>query len=146
MRYLIDTCVISELSARKPAESVRRWFGSVSDEDLYLSVVTIGELRKGIDRLSADNPRKQKLEAWFSAVRQVFSGRIIGFDERAAIAWGSLVGEAMRAGQVRPMIDAQLAATALVNGMVLVTRNERDFAHTKVKVLNPFVMTYDGDV
>ena len=76
MRYLIDTCAISELSARKPSENVRRWFASVPDEDLYLSVVTIGELRKGIDRLSGEDLLRQRLERWFSSVRAVFSGRI----------------------------------------------------------------------
>ena len=138
MRYLIDTCAISELSVRKPSEDVRRWFASVPDEDLYLSVVTIGELRKGIDRLSEDDPLRQRLESWFSSVRSVFSGRILEFDETMAIAWGKLVGESIRRGKTRPAIDAQLAATALVNGMVLVTRNERDFEHTGVQVLNPF--------
>ena len=138
MRYLIDTCAISELSARKPSEEVRRWFASVPDEDLYLSVVTIGELRKGIDRLPEDDPMRQRLERWFSSVRSVFSGRILGFDERMAIAWGKLVGESIRIGKTRPAIYAQLAATALVNGMVLVTRNEKDFEHTCVQILNPF--------
>lgn len=73
-------------------------------------------------------------------VRQVFAGRIVEFDERTALAWGALVGEAMRTGKSRPAIDAQLAATALVNGMVLVTRNEKDFAHTDVQILNPFAI------
>lgn len=138
MRYLIDTCVISELSARKPTEAVCRWFECTPDEDMYLSVVTIGELRKGIDRLSADNPLRHKLESWFQAVRQVFLGRILPFDEHMAVAWGTLVGEGIRMGKTRPAIDAQLAATALVNEMVLVTRNEKDFAHTSVRILNPF--------
>ena len=144
MRYLIDTCAISELSARKPSEDVRRWFASVPDEDLYLSVVTIGELRKGIDRLSEDDPLRQRLERWFSSVRLVFSGRILEFDERMAIAWGKLVGESIRHGKTRPAVDAQLAATALVNGMVLVTRNEKDFEHTGVQLLNPFTHTANG--
>ena len=140
MRYLIDTCVISELASRVPSESVRRWFARVPDENMYLSVVTIGELRKGIDRLSADDARRPKLERWFALVRQVFAGRIVEFDERTALAWGSLVGEAMRTGKSRPAIDAQLAATSLINGMVLVTRNEKDFAHTDVQILNPFAI------
>ena len=140
MRYLIDTCVISELASRVPSESVRRWFARVPDENMYLSVVTIGELRKGIDRLSAADARRPKLERWFALVRQVFAGRIVEFDERTALAWGSLVGEAMRTGKSRPAIDAQLAATALINGMVLVTRNEKDFAHTDVQILNPFAI------
>ena len=89
MRYLIDTCVISELASRVPSESVRRWFARVPDESMYLSVVTIGELRKGIDRLSADDARRPKLERWFALVRQVFAGRIVEFDERTALAWTS---------------------------------------------------------
>lgn len=140
MRYLIDTCVISELASRVPSEPVRRWFARVPDENMYLSVVTVGELKKGIDRLSADDARRPKLERWFVLVRQVFAGRIVEFDERTALAWGALVGEAMRTGKSRPAIDAQLAATALVNGMVLVTRNEKDFAHTGVQILNPFAI------
>ena len=138
MRYLIDTCSISELSVRKLSEEIRRWFASVPDEDLYLSVVTIGELRKGIDRLSEDAPMRQRLERWFSSVRSVFSGRILEFDERMAMAWGKIVGESIRLGKTRPAVDAQLAATALVNWMVLVTRNEKDFEYTGVQFLNPF--------
>ena len=90
------------------------------------------------DRLSEDDPLRQRLEGWFSSVRSVFAGRILEFDERIAIAWGKIVGESMRLGKPRPAVDAQLAATAFVNGMVLVTRNEKDFEHTGVQILNPY--------
>ena len=96
------------------------------------------------DRLSEDDPLRQRLEGWFSSVRSVFAGRILEFDERIAIAWGKIVGESMRLGKPRPAVDAQLAATAFVNGMVLVTRNEKDFEHTGVQILNPFSHTAEG--
>jgi len=138
MQYVIDTCVISELSARRPSEAVAQWFGSVSDEDLYLSAITIGELNKGVYKLSADDPQRERLEKWLDAVRAAFHGRILQFDDEIAMGWGQLLGESIRVGKTRPATDAQIAATALHYGMTLVTRNVRDFLHTGVNVVNPF--------
>ena len=138
MKYLIDTCVISELSVRKPSSGVVRWFSETPDGDMYLSVITIGELRKGIDRLKLDDPRRVKLEKWLAVVRTVFYGRILPFVEETAVAWGEIVGESLRTGKARPIVDAQIAATALMNGMTLVSRNAKDFSGTGVQLFNPF--------
>lgn len=138
MKYLIDTCVASESAKRLPSAAVLHWFDSVPAADVFLPSVALGELYQGISRLAADDSRRPRLAAWLENLRRVFSGRIVAFDERAAATWGRLCGEAERAGRKRPSIDAQIAATALANGMTLVTRNIDDMAGLGVPVFNPF--------
>lgn len=138
MKYLIDTCVVSESAKRTPAPAVLQWFAAVPAADVFLSAVSLGELRKGICKLAPDDSRRPRLEAWLVNLRHVFSGRIVAFDERAAMTWGRLCGETERAGRKRPSIDAQIAATALANDMTLVTRNVDDMAGLGVPIFNPF--------
>jgi len=138
MRYVIDTCVISELSARRPNIAVSQWFNSVSDGDLFLSAVTLGELNKGVFKLSADDPQRERLTMWLKAVRTAFLGRILPFDDEIAMTWGQILGDSIRIGKTRPATDAPIAATAMHYGMTLVTRNVRDFLHTGANVVNPF--------
>lgn len=138
MKYLIDTCVASESAKRMPSAAVLQWFASVPAADVFLPSVALGELCKGIARLAPDDPKRPRLVAWLANLRKVFAGRIVPFDERAAVTWGRLCGEAERAGRKRPSIDAQIAATALANGMTLVTRNVDDMAGFDVPIFNPF--------
>lgn len=138
MKYLIDTCVASESAKRQPSPEVLQWFASVPAADVFLPAVSLGELHKGISRLAPDDPRRPRLAAWLAHLQRVFSGRIVAFDERAAATWGRLCGEAERTGRKRPAIDAQIAATALANGMTLVTRNVDDMAGLGVPIFNPF--------
>lgn len=135
---IIDTCVASESAKRQPSPAVLKWFATVSSDDVFLPSVALGELHKGISRLAPDDPRRPRLAAWLANLQRVFSGRIAAFDERAATTWGRLCGEAERTGGKRSSIDAQIAATALVNDMTLVTRNVDDMAGLGVPIFNPF--------
>ena len=134
MSYLVDTNVISE--ARKPNgdANVRAWIASVRPGDLYLSVLVVGEIRRGIERLRPRDPARADLyEAWLLTLRRDYADRLIPVDAAAAETWGRL-----SVGNTVPTIDGLLAATALVHGLTLVTRNAVDFARTGVQLLNPF--------
>jgi predicted nucleic acid-binding protein len=138
VNYLIDTCVVSEFAKPKPSTRVLTWFGDVPESRVYLSVITLGEIRKGILSLS-DAAKARRLQAWLdNDLRSRFHGRLLGVDVDVAMEWGAICAEAERAGAPRPVIDALLAATARVNGLTLVTRNTADFAHIRVDVFNPW--------
>jgi predicted nucleic acid-binding protein len=132
---LLDTNVLSELRKGPRANArVRAWFAGVASEEIHLSVLVVGELRRGIERVrSRDTRQAASLERWLSRVVTDHGDRILPIDGRVAEEWGRLT--AVRAGSV---IDTLMAATALVHGLVLVTRNVRDVAWTGVPHLNPF--------
>ena len=135
MSYLIDTNVLSELRRREPHANVTQWFSERPTSTLFLSVLTLGELRKGIDAL-ADSPRKLALLDWLEAeLPMFFSGRILNIDLRVADRWGRLLAQANRP---LPAFDSLLAATALSHGLALVTRNLRDFQYADLTVLDPW--------
>jgi len=134
--YLVDTNVLSELRRREPDANVLRWMSARPATTLYLSVLTVGELRKGIEML-AESERKRALLDWLDIeLPAFFSGRILPIDEAVADRWGQLVAEAARP---LPAIDSLLAATALTHGLTLVTRNLRDFQPLNLPVLNPWL-------
>ena len=138
MKFLLDTCVISELMAKRPNQAVMQWIDSVDEDRLYLSVITIGEIRKGIAKL-ADSPRKLELQEWLSDhLLSRFSDRIVVIDTGVMLDWGQLVGNLERLGKPMPLMDSLIAATVLHGGFVLVTRNEADFECADVRMLNPF--------
>lgn len=135
MSYLIDTNVLSELRRRQPDDNVVSWMANRPSSTLYLSVLTLGELRKGIDAL-ADGERKSRLIDWLEVeLPSFFAGRILPIDARVADRWGRLMAQAKRP---LPAIDSLLAATALVHGLTLVSRNVRDFQHPDLQVLDPW--------
>jgi predicted nucleic acid-binding protein len=135
LSYLIDTNVLSELRRREPDARVVRWFAERPAGTLYLSVLTLGELRKGIDALP-ESPRKLALLDWLETdLPMFFAGRILAIDTNVADRWGRLVAQA---GRPLPAIDSLLAATALTHGLTLVTRNLRDFSHPDLTVLDPW--------
>ena len=138
MKFLLDTCVISELMARRPNQAVMQWIDSVDEDRLYLSVITIGEIRKGIAKL-ADSPRKLELREWLSDhLLSRFSDRIVVIDTGVMLDWGQLVGNLERLGKPMPLMDSLIAAIVLHGDFVLVTRNEADFESADVRMLNPF--------
>jgi predicted nucleic acid-binding protein len=138
MRYLVDTCVISELIKKSPADSVVSWIREQDELSLYLSVLTFGELEKGLSKLG-DSRRKLKLRNWVDCdLKHRFSGRILAFDYETACRWGEISGSAERIGRPMPVIDGQLAATALIHGMTFVTRNSSDVECCGVMLLNPW--------
>ena len=137
--YLLDTIVISELMKARPARSVADWIVSTPEELMHLSVITIGEIRKGIDLLDEDEPRRGALQSWLDHdLRVRFAGRLLSFDEWVAERWGQIEALAKRQRVTLPTIDAQLAATALHHGLTFVTRNTADVRLTGVPLFNPW--------
>jgi predicted nucleic acid-binding protein len=138
MKFLLDTCIISELMAKRPNQAVMQWIDSVDEDRLFLSVITIGEIRKGIAKL-ADSPQKLELQEWLSDhLLSRFSDRIVVIDTGVMSDWGQLVGNLERVGKPMPLMDSLIAATVLHGDFVLVTRNDADFASADVRMLNPF--------
>lgn len=137
MSYLLDTNVISE--ARKPAGSrnVKQWLGSVQSADLYLSVLVLGEVRQGIERLRGRDPEQASVySAWLTRLQRDYSDHVLPITLAIAEEWGRL-----NAVRPLPTVDGLLAATARVHGLTLVTRNTADLAQTGVRLLNPFLVT-----
>ena len=138
MTYLLDTCVISELAARRPAPEVVEWIQGVDPESVFLSAVTIGEIRKGIEK-ARDPGRKAALESWLHDELLIrFRSRLAVLDLGVFLEWGALVGRLEAQGTPMPAIDSLIAATALHGKFMLVTRNEEDFANAGVRLLNPW--------
>lgn len=135
MKYLVDTNVISEIrKGNRCNPGVAAWYATVVDEDLCLSVLVLGEIRKGVElRRTRDPQQAQVLEAWLDTVTEAFGERALPIEPAIADEWGRL--NAMRP---IPVIDGLLAATAKVHGLTLVTRNEADVTGLGAAVLNPF--------
>ncbi|MBK5913153.1 PIN domain-containing protein [Rhodocyclus purpureus] len=135
MSYLVDTNVLSELRRKSPDAAVVEWVAQRSPATLYLSVLTLGEIRKGIEAV-ADKARRRSLIDWLETdLPTFFSWRILPVDAAVADRWGRLVAAA---GRPLPAIDSLLAATALAHDLVLVTRNVKDFAGLPVEIFNPW--------
>jgi toxin FitB len=138
MKYLIDTCIISELVAKKPNANVLKWIDSIDPDSAYLSVITIGEIRKGIEKLP-DSQRRATLHAWLTEdLLARFSGRILPIDVEVVLVWGQLAGSLESEGKKMGAIDSLIAASALYNHCSLATRNEADFRHTGIAIVNPW--------
>lgn len=137
--YLLDTNVISELMKRRPDRRVVAWAGGTPEELLHLSVITIGEVRKGIDLLDPGDPRRAALQSWLGRdVRSRFGDRILVFDDAVAERWGQIEALARRQRVTIPTVDAQLAATALHHNLTFATRNASHVAPTGVAVIDPW--------
>ena len=135
MSFLIDTNVLSESARPRPDPAVLDWFTGVPDDDLYVSVLTLGEIRKGIEKL-AESARREKLRRWLEHdLRDWFGPRVLSIDAQVADRWGRLVAQA---GRPLPAIDSLLAATALHHDLRLVTRNVTDFEFTGLEVVDPW--------
>ena len=138
MRYLLDTCVISELVAKHPNPRVVGWVDNVDEGTIYLSALTIGEIKKGIEKLPASS-RRSTLAEWLEDGLLIrFEGRILPIDAPVALVWGKLTADLERQGRPIPAMDSLIAATALQGQLSLVTRNEADFAGCGVAVINPW--------
>lgn len=135
MSFLIDTNIISELRKGERCDAaVAAWWAGVAEDDLWLSALVVGEIRKGVELARRRDPRKAEvLETWLSDVLSGFGDRVLPVDATVAEEWGR-----MNAIRPVPVIDALLAATAKANDLTLVTRNEADVAGLGVAVLNPF--------
>ena len=138
MNYLLDTCMISELARPAPDARVLKWIESTEESALYLSVLTIGELEKGIARLPS-SARRRKIEHWVRGdLADRFAGRVLAVDTAVAEKWGQISGASEARGKPLPVIDALIAATGLVHGLVVATRNVSDLERCGAPCLNPW--------
>lgn len=132
-QYLLDTNVVSELRKARPHGAVMAWLSAAEEESLFVSAVTLGELQVGIERTRRQNPSKAaELERWVDRVPAVY--RVLPMDAACFREWGRI----MSGKPSDLMEDAMIAATARVHGLIVATRNERDFAQLSVTILNPF--------
>jgi len=138
MNYLLDTCVISEFAARQPTEKVVSWLSTLDTETVFLSVVTLGEIQKGIEKLPASK-RKEALRTWLKDDLLVrFHDRLLPLESGEMLTWGTLISKVEAKGAPMPLIDSLIAATALHHDLVVVTRDVDDFAPSGVRLLNPW--------
>ncbi len=138
MKALLDTCVISEFVARQPNPKVVEFLDALDADDAYLSVITIGEIIKGIEKLP-DSRRKTELRDWLQDdLLARFQGKILPLDTDIIVEWGMLVARTELAGKAMPAVDSLIAATALANKMALVTRNASDFEAAGIEIINPW--------
>jgi len=137
LNYLLDTCVISELVKPSPNERVIDWLDGTPNERLFLSVVTIGEIRKGLTKLP-DSKKKNQLTNWQNTLLEDYKTRIYPIDLTVAENWGIIQGKAEKGGNPIASIDALIASVAYTYNLILVTRNERDFVSSNVTILNPW--------
>ena len=134
---MIDTCALSEFTKPKRSPSVVRWFSELPVDSEYISVLTLGEIEKGIARL--DQSRKRaSLERWFAELRDRFVGHVLHVDEAVALEWGRISARADHAGESIPSVDALIGATAIVHGLSVVTRNASDIARTGAPIIDPW--------
>lgn len=135
MTYLVDTCAISELVRARPDPAVTDWFGSISSDQLSISVLTLGEIRKGAEKIG-DERRKARIRDWLERdVRDWYGSRVLPIDANVADTWGRLLAAARRP---LPAIDSLIAATAVHHNLMVVTRNEADFSDLPISIVNPW--------
>ena len=138
MNYLLDTCVISELIKPKPNSKVVKWLRSCRDENLFLSVLTIGEIQKGISKLP-DSRKRSNLQKWMDAELILrFDRRILGIDFKIAQKWGEIQASAEITGTKMPVIDSLIAAIGLVHDLTIVTRDISGMEKSGAKLFNPW--------
>jgi len=138
VRYLLDTCVISELVRPRPDQGVVEWLANREEESIFLSVLTLGDIQKGIAKLKNGN-RRDAIQRWLDTeLRERFSERTLPVDDEVTLAWGLIQAEAELQGTPVPTIDGLLGATAVAHNLTIVTRNEQDILPTGARVVNPW--------
>jgi len=136
--FLLDTNTVSELVSAKPHPRVLDWMEAADENRLFLSVMTLGEIRQGVAALP-QSKKRTRLETWLEVdLRSRFGGRILAIDGAVADRWGWIMAQAQVRGMTLPVVDGLLAATALHHNLTAVTRNVRDFAVVGLSVLNPW--------
>jgi predicted nucleic acid-binding protein len=136
-RYVLDTNIISNATKLVPAETLTAWLADQADEDLFIASLTVAEIRRGLFEMPAGKKRRE-LERWFAGPegpQALFAGRVLAFDETAALVWARLMAEGTALGRPRSALDMIIAGVAEANNCVVATDNEKDFAG--VKIVNP---------
>jgi len=137
MKYLLDTCVISELVKPTPNRKVVDWLNELPSEVLFLCAITIGEVRKGLTKLP-DSGKKEQLTLWLNTLLEEYKERILSIDLMVCENWGVLQGNAEKAGTPMSSIDGLLAATTYTHNLTLVTMNESDLYPSNIPIINPW--------
>lgn len=138
MNYLLDTCVLSEFTRRQPDRRVIDWLNAIAEEKLFISVITVGEIQRGIERLPVSH-RKTELLVWMNTgLVERFAGRTVAIDAPTMFLWGSLVARLEAVGQPVGVMDSLILASALQNNLIVATRNVGDFLPGGVQVINPW--------
>jgi len=137
LKYLVDTNVLSEIRKPQRSRAVKEVIAAIDEDDLFLSVISIGEIAKGIAKLNPGRKRRE-LERWLSQTQQNFADRLLAIDRDVAQLWGELTARVAMKGRVLHAADGLVAATALRHGLRLMTRNVSDLEFTGVLVLNPW--------
>jgi len=138
MKYLLDTCVISELIKKKPNPKIVQWIAKTEESSLFMSVLTIGEIHKGIEKLP-ESRKKEKLHDWIRYdLEERFQNRILDFDLQTAVIWGRIQAHSELSGKAMPAIDGLIAATGLSYDLAVVTRNSTDMEMSGVTLINPW--------
>ncbi|MFZ2956909.1 MAG: type II toxin-antitoxin system VapC family toxin [Candidatus Ozemobacteraceae bacterium] len=137
MKYLIDTCVVSELVKPHPNKMLLNWMNITPSDRLFLSVITIGEIRKGLTKIP-NSKRKDSLTEWLNTLIEDYQDRILPIDLTVAENWGEMLGLAEKMGMPMSSMDSLIAAVARANNLVLVTRNESDFKASNIPIINPW--------
>jgi toxin FitB len=137
MDYLIDTCVFSEFTKPRPSAAVDRWVGSTAETAQFVSVLTWGEIEKGIRKLPVGR-RRGELERWFTTVQARLAERTLVVDDAVAREWGRIAADAEIQGRPIPVVDALIGATALVHGLAVATRNGSDIGRTGAEIIDPW--------
>jgi predicted nucleic acid-binding protein len=141
MRYLLDTNILSNVTKPKPSDALLAWMGDQADTDLFIASLTVAEIRRGVLEKPAGK-RRDQLESWFSGPegpQVLFAGRVLPFDEKAALIWARLMADGKAKGRTRSGLDTIIAAVAEANDCVVVTDNEKDF--TDIEIVNPLRAT-----
>jgi predicted nucleic acid-binding protein len=138
VRVLLDTCILTELRKAEGAASVKAFVGALPTSSLFLSVITIGEITKGV-ALLPDGAKKQSLRSWLVGLSTLHKERILVLDQETAEIWGELTAAARRTGSHIPAADGQIAATAIRHGLHVATRNTSDFANSGAMVIDPWL-------
>jgi predicted nucleic acid-binding protein len=137
MKLILDTCVVSELGRRDGSKHVADFIDAFPDDHLFLSVVTIGEITKGI-RLLRESKRKSRLAQWLQTIQMHYGGNVLPIASETAEIWGRITAEAQRKGRALAAADGLIAATAIEHGLTIATRNRRDFAELGAMIVDPW--------
>ena len=139
MKYLLDTCFLSELVKPVPEQSVLSWMSERIESDLFVSAMTMAEMGRGIEKLPASR-RQAELSTWLQQLKVGFENRVLAFTVETASAWAHMSADVEAKGKPMAAFDSIIAATALEHGLALVTRNVRDFAQAPVVLINPWLV------